>query len=153
MELYLPPTYIKNGSRFKKGHTPWNKGRKGFTTSNPEKREKLLKNIEEGRKNLWAKRDRTIVYNQKPVTAYDLQGNFVGAYKSIGIAARELGVSRKHIQGCLKGERGRAGSYQFRPAEVVEFQGQRLVSRKPIAPYKRRTRWSKRRKDDLQGGI
>lgn len=147
MELYLPPTYIKNGSRFKKGHTPWNKGRKGFTTSNPEKREKMLKNIEEGRKNLWAKRDRATVYNQKPVTAYDLQGNFVGVYKSIGIAARELGVCSENIQNCLKGRRGRAGNYQFRKAEVVEFQGQRLVSRKPIEPYKRKSRWSKGRDD------
>lgn len=147
MELYLPPTYIKNGSRFKKGHTSWNKGRKWFTTKDPEKRAIQLKNLEDGRKNLWAKRDRTTCHNQNPVTAYTLSGEFVGVYKSIGIAARELGVCRENIQNCLKGRRGRAGNYQFRKAEVVEFQGQRLVSRKPIAPYKRRTRWSKGRNE------
>ena len=42
MELYLEPIWAKKDTKFQKGHIPWNKGVKGWTTRDPEKRRRVL---------------------------------------------------------------------------------------------------------------
>lgn len=142
MELYLDPVWVKKDTRFHKGHTPWNKGSKCFSTNDPEKRSRMLQNLAEGRKNLWKTRSRDNVHNSKPVCAYDLNGNFIQVFKSVNAAARNLGVRAENARRCARRERGRCGRFQFRFAKVVEFQGEKLVKKTPIEPYKRSNRKS-----------
>lgn len=148
MELYLDPVWVKKDTRFHKGHTPWNKGRKCFSTNDPEKRSRLLQNLAEGRKNLWKTRSRD-GQNSKPVCAYDLNGNFVRVFKSVNAAARTLGVRAENARRCARRERGRCGQYQFRWAKVVEFQGEKLVKKTPIEPYKRRNHYYYKQQESI----
>lgn len=140
MELYLEPTWVKKGPKFKKGHKPWNKGRKGFSTVDDTKRKRILSCLAEGRRHLWEKRDRNVVHNQIPTCVYDLGGNFLGAYLSEAKAAEAFGQIRENVSSCVRGERKRVGNYQFRRAKVEVFRGEMLVKRTPIEPYKRGSR-------------
>jgi hypothetical protein len=137
MELYLDPVRVKKDTRFHKGQTPWNKARKGFSTNDPEKQSRILHNLAEGRRNLWKTRKRDQVHNSKPVSVYDLDGNFVRVFKSANAAARALGLYGENVRRCARREKGRHGQYQFRWAKVVEFQGEKLVKKTPIEPYRR----------------
>lgn len=149
MELYVEPTWVKKDTRFKKGHATWNKGRKGFSTQDPEKQRLLLQNLAEGRRNLWKTRRRDIAWNSKPICAYDLDGNFVGVYKSACEAARALGQHKRNVRRSAYSEGGRCGQYQFRWAKLVEFQGELLVKKTPIEPYKRRNHYYYNHQDPI----
>ena len=140
MELYLPPIIKRKDPRWKKGHKPWNTGRKDWTTKDPAKRAKQAANLAEGRAHLWDKRAR-IAYNAIPVTAYTLAGEYVRTFQSSRKAGEALGVCDRNIRDCMSGDRGRVGQYQFRPAKIEVFQGQKLVKKENIPPYRRRTRW------------
>ena len=148
MELFLPPKNAKKPSRYEKGHTTWNKGRKGFTTQDKHLQQIQLDNLAEGRKLNWEKRDRTKVYNQKPVVAYDLDGKFVGVYRSSRFAAMELGLREELIRRACRNQ-GRHGSYQFRFPVIIEFNGRKLVKKENIAPYKKKCRWDYDRKENV----
>jgi hypothetical protein len=137
MELYIEPSWVKKDTRFKKGQTPWNMGKKGFTTNDPEKQSRILQNLADGRKNVWKTRSREKVHNSKPICAYDLDGNFVGVFRSASAAARELNEIGENIRRCARGERGRCGQYQFRWAKLVAFRDEHLVKKTPIESYKR----------------
>lgn len=50
--------------------------------------------------------------NGKPVSQYDLTGNFVAEYFSVKEAKRATGIS--HIDACCRGERKTAGGYAWR---------------------------------------
>lgn len=140
MELYIEPAWAKKDTKFKKGQQPWNKGRKGFTTSDEGKRRMMLENLRIGRLRSWETRDHNTFANQKATCVYDLEGNFLSVYTSINKAADAFGQLRENVRSCCNLKRGRAGSYQFRFAEIVEFLGEKMVKKSPIEPYKRGTR-------------
>jgi hypothetical protein len=48
-----------------------------------------------------------------PVIAMDLQGNTIGRFESLSIAASELKVNVGGIKGCCDGDRRRVGNYKF----------------------------------------
>lgn len=146
MELYLPPIIKSKDTKFKKGHTPWNKGRKAFTTSDQEKQRKALARLEEGRRHVWGTRNRNIVHNQRPTCVYDLDGNFLGVYLSATKAAEAFGQIGRNVRACILGKRKRCGNYQFRAAKIEVYQGQKLVKKENITPYRRRTRWDNQKK-------
>ena len=53
-------------------------------------------------------------FKPKPVLQYNLDGNFVAEFESIGKAGRQTGVNSNSISACCKGKRITAGSYQWR---------------------------------------
>ena len=140
MELYLEPQWAKKDTRFKKGHATWNKGRKGYTTDNPEKRRVIDGNLERGRKIVWKTRPRDVVWNSIPVSVYDLDGHYLSSHKSVNAAAQTYGVQPRNARYCLTGSRDRAGMYMFRKANIITFKGETLVKKENIEPYKRRNR-------------
>lgn len=140
MELYIEPAWATRDTKFKKGHTPWNDGRKAFTTSDQEKQRKALARLEEGRRHVWDTRNRNIVHNQRPTCVYDLDGNFLGVYLSATKAAEAFGQIGRNVRACILGKRKRCGNYQFRAAKVEMYHGQMLVKKSPIEPYKRNSR-------------
>ena len=145
MELYLPPIIKSKDTRWKKGHKPWNVGRKDWTTKDLAKRAKQASNLAEGRAHLWETRER-IAYNAIPVTAYTLAGEYVRTFQSSRKAADALGLIERNIRHCVAGKRGHVGQYQFRPAKIEVYQGQKLVKKENITPYRRRTRWDNQKK-------
>lgn len=151
MELYLEPNWIKKDTRFRKGHEPWNAGRKGFTTDNPQKRKKALMNLAEGRKLRHVNGTPSGGRKKVAVCAYGLDGVFVRVFSSIGEAATTLCLPRENVRACVANKRKRSGQYQFRKADVVEFNGCKLVKKSPIVPYKRDGR--KRNGKIEEGGI
>lgn len=48
-ELYIPPKVVSVDGRFKKGHTPHNKGKKWTDYMDGRKKRRILKNLELGR--------------------------------------------------------------------------------------------------------
>lgn len=50
----------------------------------------------------------------KAILQFDLQGNLIAEYPSVGEADRTLGINNKNICAVLKGKRGTAGGYIFR---------------------------------------
>lgn len=144
MELYITPDFVKKDTRFKKGYTPWNKGRKCWTTSDPEKMGHIKESLDNGRRKAWKSR-RIKSWNERSVCAYDLNGNFVRAYTSANAAAKDLGLCVANVYHALRCPAARSGSYQFRYAEIVEFRGEKLVKRTPIGKYVQRMKgWRER---------
>ncbi|MBQ5721478.1 MAG: hypothetical protein IIV67_04250, partial [Bacteroidaceae bacterium] len=103
MELYLPPIIKSKDTRWKKGHKPWNVGRKDWTTKDLAKRAKQASNLAEGRAHLWETRER-IAYNAIPVTAYTLAGEYVRTFQSSRKAADALGLIERNIRHCVAGK-------------------------------------------------
>lgn len=145
MELYLPPIIKSKDTRWKKGHKPWNVGRKDWTTKDPAKRARQSAKLAEGRAHVWETRART-AYNAIPVTAYTLAGEYVRTFQSSRKAAYTLGLIERNIRYCVAGKRGRVGKYQFRHAKIEIYQGQKLVKKENIPPYRRRTRVDNQKK-------
>lgn len=136
MELYLEPIWVKP-KKERKPHPL--KGKHQWPTDDPEKRARMLDGLKKGQhsKNKGCSPKRFV-----PVAAYDLDGNFVSVHVSISEAARKYALSIGNICESMKRQRGRVGQFQFRKANVVEFQGEKLVKKTPIGPYKRSNRKS-----------
>lgn len=147
MELYIEPKWAKKDTKFKKGHAAWNKGLRGFSTKDPQKIEATLRNLKRGRENLWKTRARDEVWNSIPVSVYDLNGHYLSSHKSASSAARHYCVQERNVRSCISGNRDRAGQYQFRKAKLIIFQGETLVKKDNIDPYKRRNRKRTDRKE------
>ena len=139
MELYIEPSWAKKDTKFKKGHAPWNKYRKGWTTNDPVKKRKARRNLAKGRKHNRDTRDRT-AYNGIPTSVYNLDGEYLGTYLSATIAAEKYGQIARNVRYCVSGKRKRCGSYMFRKAKIVVFQGEKLVKKENIEPYSRKNR-------------
>lgn len=60
---------------------------------------------------------------KKAVAQYDLQGNFIVAYKSISEAAKETGLFVQNISKCCHGHLKKTGGYAWRFAEGGESIG------------------------------
>lgn len=52
--------------------------------------------------------------NKIKINCYDLFGNFLKTYNSVGEAAISLGISDKHIGSCASGKRKTTGGFQWR---------------------------------------
>ncbi len=52
--------------------------------------------------------------NWKHILQYDLEGNFVQEWKGIINAAKETGISKNTIGGCVKGKFKRGGNFQWK---------------------------------------
>lgn len=134
MELHLEPIFVKKDTKLKKRHTPWNKGVKGWMSD--EHLQVAKKNLKKGNPARWAKHRGKPAYNAIPVCAYDLEGNYIKCYSSASAAAKDLQLKESSIKNCRSGKRGKLYEYMFRKAEIIEFNGKKLISKKPIAPYK-----------------
>ena len=136
MELYLDPVWVKP-KKERKPHPL--KGQHQWPTDDPEKRARILEGLKKGQhsKNKGCSPKRFV-----PVAVYDLAGNFVSVHVSVSDAARKYSLSQGNICETMKRQRGRVGQFQFRKANVVEFQGEKLVKKTPIEPYKRSNRKS-----------
>lgn len=145
MELYLEPNWIKRDTRFKKGHIPWNKGRK-CVSDDPQKRENQLKILAEGRRLRFVNGTSSGGRKKVAVCAYDLDGEFIRVFPSIREAGTTLGLRRENIRACVANKRKSCGQFQFRKADIVEFQGRQLVKKNSIEPYRRGGRSEKTEK-------
>ncbi len=106
---YVP----KTKGTFKKGHTPWNKGKsweqQGWTK---ERREKV---VEQLRKNMSKnKYENTAEHLKKPVIQMDKYGNRLHWYASSEAAARKLGLHGRNIRKVCDGERNFCGGYRWK---------------------------------------
>ena len=138
-ELWIEPLFAYKkrsleGGRFKKGHVPWNKGRKGWTTDDPEKRKAALENMKLGQK---GHHSRGGDYCAKPVVCYDADGAYLACFHSITHAALAMGIERRNIAFVCAGRRNLAGGYQWRYAEIIDFHGTKVVRKDSIPPVKR----------------
>ena len=142
MELYLEPIFkTKRIGRYEKGHTPWNKGKSTGLVYSAQ-----LDNLKLGNKARWAKHKGEPAWNSVPVSVYDLSGKYIKTFLSSRFASKELNLQERNIRKVMKGERRRVGDYQFKPAKIVEFQGQKLVKKENIDQYKRLSRYNKTKK-------
>lgn len=136
MELYVEPKWAKK-EKERKPHPL--KGKHQWITDDPEKRQRVIDGLRKG----WlSKKGKTgrISPIRVPVSVYNLDGTFVAVCSHIHEAADRFGGTIGNIHSCMNGHRGRCGQYQFRKAQVVEFQGKKLVKKTPIEPYRRRNR-------------
>ena len=144
MELYVEPKWAVRPKE-RKPHPL--KGTHKWTTDDPGKRARILEALRKGaaiggRKSTTKGRPSP---KRIPVSVYDLDGNYVTTCQSIRDAAEKyVNGNMSRVAKCIHGINSRAGQYQFRRANVVEFMGEKLVKKSPIEPYKR-----KRRKPDL----
>lgn len=134
MELYLEPIWAKKDTKFQKGHIPWNKGVKGWTTRDPEKRRRARRNLAKGRIRRLKNRPR-IAHNAIPTSVYNLSGEYLGSFSSATIAAKKFGECARNVRSCVEGKRKRCGKYMFRKASVVIFNGELMVKKENIEPY------------------
>ena len=136
MELYLDPVWVKP-KKERKPHPL--KGKHQWPTDDPEKRARIMNGL---RKGWYSKNKRHKSPLRVPVSVYDLDGNYVTTCLHVKEAAEKYGNgSPGNVHNCISGRQGRIGQYQFRRANVVEFQGEKLVKKTPIEPYKRRSRY------------
>ena len=133
-ELYLEPVWARPAEKKRERKPHPLKGKRRWVTDDPEKRAKILEGLAKG----WHSRSKNkgCTWPRIAVAVYDLAGNFVSAHATLRDAAGKYGISVGNISKCVHGRRGRAGQYQFRKADVVEFRGERLVKKTPIGPYK-----------------
>ena len=113
MELYIPPKYEfykynpANG-RFLKGHIPWNKGEK----MRPDIYEKCKPTMFK-KGNISTRKYNTTQKHQKPVEMYH-NDRIIGFFESINKAQRKTGIWRENIRKVIKGERKRAGGFEWK---------------------------------------
>lgn len=149
-ELWIEPSFAfkrrnRERGRFTKGHVPWNKGKKAWTTDDQAKRMIAMENFKLGQK---SRHSRGGDYCAKPVICYDADGKYVALYKSITHASIATGIERRNIAFTCAGRRHLAGGYQWRLAEIIEWQGRRMVRKDdiPPAPAGSNRRYPKHRK-------
>lgn len=133
MELYLPPIWAKPETP-ETPETP----KKKWVTDDPEKRARMLKALEDGRKYGQKSRhvrSRNAGKRARPVSVYDLDGNYLRSFVSISAAARHYGVDVRNVHKCCNGKCCSLKSMQFRYADVMEWKGEKMVRKTPIEPY------------------
>lgn len=133
MELHLDPVFAIKDTKFKKKRIPWNKGVKGWHSE--KHLQTVTNNFRKGNPARWEKHRGEAAINAIPICAYDLEGKFIKCFPSARFAAKELNLNERSIRNCRSGKRKKLHEYMFRVAKIVEFQGQKLVSKQSIEPY------------------
>lgn len=133
MELHLDPVFAIKDTKFKKLRIPWNKGAKGWLSK--KHLQAVTENFSKGNKARWEKHRGEAAVNAKPLCVYDLEGNYIKCFPSARFAAKELNLNERSIRNCRLGKRKSLHGYMFREAKIVEFKGEKFVSKQSIEPY------------------
>lgn len=142
MELHIDPVFAIKNTKFKKKRIPWNKGKKGWLSDRHKK--SALENLKKGAGALTRQGKKPA--NAIHISAYTLSGTYIKTYRSSGDAAKELGCDASKIRRCIAIKRKSTGGYMFRKAEIIEFKGEKFVSKKSIEPYERKKTYTKKQK-------
>ena len=78
-----------------------------------EAQRKHLSEINMGKKMNEAHKEKLRKVNMKPVCQYDLSGNFIARYESLGIAAEASKTLYQNISACCRGVTNTAGGYKW----------------------------------------
>jgi hypothetical protein len=120
-ELYIEPIRINviNG-QFRKGHIPWNKGKKWYEWMDGRKQKRVLKYLEIGRK----LGNKQLAGNNK-IEVIGIKNGQLLSYKSATDAEKVfkfvgIKVNKRNINKVCHGLRKRAGGYQWFFASDVE---------------------------------
>lgn len=135
MELHLDPVFAIKDTKFKKKRIPWNRGKKGWLSE--KHLQTVTTNLRRGNPARWAKHRGEAALNAIPISVYDLEGNYIKCFPSARFAAKELNLNERSIRNCRLGKRKSLHGYMFREAEIIEFRGEKLVSKQSIEPYKK----------------
>lgn len=81
-----------------------------FKIVKPEYTEETRKKMSESRK-LGFERGTVVVYQNKPIRQFDLNGNFIKEFPNIKTAAKETGINRSLINKFLSGTYKKGGGY------------------------------------------
>ena len=107
--LHLDPI-IRQKGKFRKGRTPWNKGKKWNEMFDEKTQAKLKKHLKEIAKTGAAGKGHP---HPKPVIQMDEYGERLHWYESSEAAARKLGLHGRNIRKVCDGERKHAGGYRW----------------------------------------
>lgn len=111
MELYIPEerhTRNRVNGRFLKGHIPFNKGKKWSDYMDMRKAKRVKKYLELGRSgnpNIGGCNARKVVAVKN--------GRLMGVFASAMEVERKTGIRHENISKCCRGERKRAGGFQW----------------------------------------
>ncbi len=114
--LRLEPIPDNGNGKFRKGHTPWNKGmtwrEMGMTDEQMQDKIAILR--ENKKKNTYAHIPDLVAMHEKPVIQMDEDGNRLHWYRSSAQAARKLGLIGRNIRKVCNGERYSCGGFRWK---------------------------------------
>ena len=114
--LRLEPIPDNGNGKFRKGHTPWNKGmtwkEMGMTDEQMQSKITILR--ENKKKNTYAHIHDLVAMHEKPVIQMDEDGNRLHWYRSSAQAARKLGLIGRNIRKVCNGERYSCGGFRWK---------------------------------------
>jgi len=107
--LHLDPI-IRQKGKFRKGQTPWNKGKKWNEMFDEKTQAKLKEHLKEISKTGAAGKGHP---HPKPVIQMDEYGNKLHWYASSEAAAKKLGLHGRNIRKVCDGERNSCGGFRW----------------------------------------
>ena len=108
--LYIAPPTKRQG-RFRKGSSPWNKGKKWSDMFDEQTQTKLKQHLKDIARLGAAGKGHP---HPKPVIQMDEYGERLHWYESSEAAARKLGLQGRNIRKVCDGERNFCGGYRWR---------------------------------------